>query len=96
MSFPAARVGDLTATGDPITGPGAATVLIGGLPAAVAGDLVSGAVFAGSITQGSATVLIAGRPAARVTSICAGSNVQTGVPLSTTVAAGAPTVLIGG
>jgi hypothetical protein len=28
--------------------------------------------------------------------VCAGSNVQTGVPLSTTVTAGAPTVLIGG
>jgi len=96
MSFPAARVGDLTATGDPITGPGVATVLIAGLPAAVVGDMVTGAVFAGSITQGSATVLIAGRPAARMTSVCAGSNVQTGVPLSTTVVAGAPTVLIGG
>jgi uncharacterized Zn-binding protein involved in type VI secretion len=96
MSLAAARVGDLTATGDAISGPGVATVLIAGQPAAVVGDMVAGSVFAGSITTGSATVLIGGRPAARMTSVCAGSNVQTGVPMSTTVAAGAPTVLIGG
>ena len=34
MPFPAARLGDLTATGDAITGPGAATVFIMGRPAA--------------------------------------------------------------
>jgi uncharacterized Zn-binding protein involved in type VI secretion len=96
VSFPAARVGDLTATGDAITGPGVATVLIAGQPASVVGDMVSGSVFAGSITQGSMTVLIGGRPAARMTSVCAGSNVQTGVPMSTTVVKGAPNVLIGG
>ena len=96
MSFPAARVGDLTATGDPITGPGVPTVLIGGLPAAVVGDMVSGSVFAGAITMGSMTVLIGGRPAARMTSQCTGANVQTGVPLTTVVAKGQPNVLIGG
>ena len=37
MPFPAARLGDLTATGDAITGPGAATVLIENVPAACAG-----------------------------------------------------------
>ena len=34
MPFPAARVGDMTATGDVITGPGAATVMIENMPAA--------------------------------------------------------------
>jgi uncharacterized Zn-binding protein involved in type VI secretion len=96
MSFPAARVGDQTATGDTIAGPGVPTVLIAGQPASVVGDMASGPVFAGSITMGSMTVLIGGRPAARVTSVLAGNNVQTGVPLSTTVVKGAPTVLIGG
>ena len=64
MPFPAARLGDMTATGDAITGPGAATVLIENLPAACMGDLVAGAACTGSITVGSPTVLIMGRPAA--------------------------------
>jgi uncharacterized Zn-binding protein involved in type VI secretion len=97
MSFPAARVSDFTATGDVITGPGAATVLIGGLPASVVGDMVTGAACTGAIAMGSVTVLIAGRPAARVTSTVTGANPATGVPVSTVVAPpGAPTVLIGG
>ncbi|MBN1656889.1 MAG: PAAR domain-containing protein [Anaerolineae bacterium] len=95
MPFPAARVGDLTVTGDPITGPGVATVLIGGLPAAVVGDLVSGATVIGAITVGSPTVLIGGRPAARLTSTVAGAHAITGIPLTTAVGPpGAPTVLI--
>lgn len=96
MSFPAARVGDMTATGDAITGPGVPTVMIAGQPASVVGDSISGSVFAGAITMGSMTVLIGGRPAARMTSQCTGSNVQTGVPMTTVVMKGAPTVLIGG
>jgi uncharacterized Zn-binding protein involved in type VI secretion len=96
MTFPAARLGDITATGDAITGPGVPNVLIGGLPASVVGDMVSGAACTGAITMGSMTVLIAGRPAARVTSMVTGANPATGVPVSTTVAMGAPTVLIGG
>ncbi len=96
MSFPAARVGDVTATGDAIVGPGVPTVLIAGQPAAVVGDAVSGAACVGTITTGSMTVLIGGRPAARVTSQVAGSNPATGVPVSTVVSVGAPTVLIGG
>ena len=40
--FPAARVGDQTASGDTIVGPGVATVLIVGQPAAVMGDSVKG------------------------------------------------------
>lgn len=95
--FPAARVGDMTVTGDPITGPGVPTVMIGGMPAAVVGDLVSGATVIGSITMGSMTVLIGGRPAARVTSMVAGAHAITGIPLTTTVGPpGCPTVVIGG
>ena len=56
MPGPAARVGDTTATGDTITGPGVPTVLIGGMPAAVLGDMVSGAACVGAITLGSFTV----------------------------------------
>ena len=85
MPFPAARIGDMTATGDAITGPGVPTVLIENLPASVMGDMVSGAACQGSITQGSPTVLIGGRPAARMTSVVAGVNPVTGVPVSTTV-----------
>ncbi len=94
--FPAARLGDLTATGDAITGPGVPNVLIGGVPASVVGDMVSGNACVGAITQGSATVLISGRPAARVTSVVSGANPYSGVPVSTTVAKGQPDVLIGG
>ena len=94
--FPAARIGDLTATGDVIVGPGMPNVLIGGLPASVVGDMVTGVACVGSITQGSVTVLIGGRPAARVTSLVVGSNPATGVPVSTVVAKGQPNVLIGG
>jgi uncharacterized Zn-binding protein involved in type VI secretion len=97
MSFPAARVGDMTVTGDPITGPGVATVLIGGMPASVLGDLVSGATIIGAITMGSMTVLIQNRPAARVTSQVSGAHAITGVPLTSVVGPpGCPTVLIGG
>jgi uncharacterized Zn-binding protein involved in type VI secretion len=92
--FPAARLGDLTATGDAITGPGMPNVLIEGLPASCMGDLVNGAACVGSITQGSPTVMIGGRPAVRVTSVVAGANPITGVPVSTTVAKGALRTLI--
>jgi uncharacterized Zn-binding protein involved in type VI secretion len=95
MSFPAMRVGDMTMTGDAITGPGVATVLIGNMPAAVMGDLVSGAAVVGAITMGSPTVLIGGRPAARMSSLVTGANPATGVPVTTTLGTpGCPTVLI--
>ena len=84
--FPAARVGDLTATGDPITGPGIPTVMIGYKPASVVGDVVSGAVCVGAIVMGSSTVLIGGRPAARVTSQVEGVNAVTGAKMTTAVA----------
>ena len=94
--FPSARIGDLTATGDVITGPGMATVLIGGKPAACVGDLVAGTFMTGAIMAGSATVMIGGRPAARVTGVVNGVNNQTGVPAASTLVMGAPNVLIGG
>jgi len=94
MPFPAARLTDMTATGDVITGPGVPNVLIEGLPAAVMGDMVSGAACIGAITMGSPTVLISGRPAARVTSTVMGSNPATGVPVSTVIIKGAFRTLI--
>lgn len=94
MPFPAARVGDMTATGDAITGPGVATVLIEGQPASVAGDLVSGAACQGAVAMGSPTVLIGGRPAARVTSTVTGANPATGVPVSTVISKGAMKTMI--
>jgi len=94
MPFPAARMGDTTASGDAITGPGVPTVLIGGQPASVMGDMVSGAACVGSIIMGSPTVLIGNRPAARVSSQVAGANPATGVPVSTAVGMGCVTVLI--
>ncbi len=94
--FPAARLTDMTASGDTITGPGAPTVLIENMPAACVGDMVSGAACVGAITMGSSTVLIAGRPAARVTSMVSGVNPATGVPVSTTVVKGAMQTMIGG
>ena len=94
--FPAARMGDTTMTGDAITGPCAPTVLIAGAFASVVGDSVNGSACVGSIATGSATVFINNRPAARVSSVVNGANPATGVPVSTTIASGAPNVLIGG
>lgn len=97
MSRPAARVGDLTATGDAITGPGASTVLIMNQPASVMGDLVAGTACSGSVTLGSGTVMIMNRPAVRVGDQVMGTNPTSGAPVTTAVAPpGAPTVMIGG
>lgn len=73
---PAARLGDMHAcpmfdgpkphAGGPITGPGVPNVLIGGMPAAVLGDMCTCAGPPAPIAAGSATVLIANRPAARL------------------------------
>lgn len=94
MPFPASRLTDVTATGDVITGPGAPTIIIGGMPCSCVGDMVSGAACVGSVTVGSPTVLAAGRPVTRMTSQVVGTNPVTGVPVSTVVALGAPTVLV--
>lgn len=91
---PAARIGDLHTcplstpgtppvphVGGPVVGPGVATVLIGGMPAAVVGDQ---AVCVGPpdiIAAGSATVLIGGMPAARQGDTTAhGGSIALGFP----------------
>ncbi|RPF28992.1 PAAR domain-containing protein [Georgenia muralis] len=98
MGKPAARVGDTTAHGTPLTlGPGCPTVLIGGRPAWRAGpDTHLCPVFdgpkphvGGMIAVGSATVFIGGLPAARV----GDQIIEAGPPNA--VATGDPTVLIG-
>ncbi|MGI0494757.1 PAAR domain-containing protein [Alkalinema pantanalense CENA528] len=73
----AARVGDTSNHGGTITGPGVSTVLIGGKPAAVAGDLHVCSLppnghqpTTSAFPSGSATVLISGRPALRTTDAC--------------------------
>ena len=98
MGQPAARVGDLTSHGTPLgPGPGCATVLIGGQPAWRAGSDLHTCPLSdgpkphvgGTIAVGSPTVVIGGLPAARQGDLV----VEAGAPNS--VAAGAPTVLIG-
>jgi uncharacterized Zn-binding protein involved in type VI secretion len=73
--------------GGPIVGPGAPTVLIGGLPAARATDMAVCVGPPDTIVKGSATVLIAGLPAARMGDTTAHGG---------TIVLGLPTVLIGG
>lgn len=80
--------------GGPIT-PGAAvaTVLIGGMPAAVANGMPGGIVCVSpapnGIASGSVTVLVGGFPAARL-----GDLTMHGAPIAP--GPGCPTVLIGG
>ena len=84
----AVRVGDVTNHGGMVTGPGAATVLIGGKPAAVAGDLhvcslppVAHQPTVSPFPMGSPTVLVAGRPLLRTTDVCAcGAMAAVGEP----------------
>jgi uncharacterized Zn-binding protein involved in type VI secretion len=52
--------------GGPIVGPGVPTVLIGGLPASVVGDMLTCVGPPDALVQGSTTVMISGRPAARM------------------------------
>lgn len=73
--------------GGPIAGPGCPTVLVGNMPAAVVGDMVTCAGPPDSIVKGSATVLIGGKPAARM-----GDNTAHGG----VIVLGFPTVMIGG
>lgn len=97
MGKPAARVSDMHVcpmvtgvvphVGGPILPPGAATVLIGGLPAARVGDMATCVGPPDVIVLGSMTVLIMGQPAARMGDMTAhGGNIVLGLP----------TVLIGG
>ena len=73
--------------GGPIVGPGAATVLIGKMPAAVLGDTAVCVGPPDTIAKGSATVMIGGKPAARLWDVAAHGG---------TIAVGCPTVMIGG
>jgi uncharacterized Zn-binding protein involved in type VI secretion len=73
----AARVTDNTNHGGLIVGPGVATVMIGGMPAAVAGDMhvcalppVGHQPTSSPFPMGSTTVLIGGKPALRVSDTC--------------------------
>jgi uncharacterized Zn-binding protein involved in type VI secretion len=95
---PAARLGDLHVcplvnpgpvphVGGPIASPGVPGVLIGGQPAACAGDLCVCTGPPDSIAQGSTAVRIGGRPAARIGDATAHGGV---------IVAGFPQVLIGG
>ena len=85
MGMPAAALGDMTVTGDAITGPGATMVLVMNRPAACAGDAVAGAACTGAIAMGSPMVLAGGRPMARTGDPVTGVNPVTGVPVSTTI-----------
>ncbi len=97
---PAARITDMHAcpmvtpglppiphVGGPISGPCVPNVLIGGLPAAVLGDMAVCVGPPDTIVKGSATVLISGRPAARMGDNCAHGG---------SIVLGLPTVMIGG
>lgn len=99
MGKPAARIGDMHIcpmvtpglppiphVGGPITGPGCPTVLIGGMPAAVMGDMCVCVGPPDTIILGSTGVLIGGKPAARMGDQCAHGGAIT---------LGCPTVLIG-
>lgn len=100
MGKPAARIGDMHTcpmvtpglppiphVGGPVSGPGVPTVLIGGQPAAHVGDLCVCAGPPDSTILGSATVMIGGAPALRLGDPTAHGGI---------IAAGCPTVLIGG
>ena len=73
--------------GGPIVGPGVPNVLIGGMPAAVVGDMCVCVGPPDSIVKGSATVMISGRPAARMGDMTAHGG---------SIVLGCPTVMIGG
>ena len=101
MGKPAATIGDMHTcpmvtpgtppvphVGGPITGPGCLTVIIGGRPAAVMGDMAVCVGPPSTIAIGSATVLFGNKPAARVGDQTAHGGTITGP--------GVPTVLIGG
>lgn len=73
--------------GGPVSGPGAPTVLIGGLPAARVTDMLVCVGPPDTIVSGSATVLIGGLPAAYLGSATAHGG---------TIVVGVPNVMIGG
>ncbi len=84
---PMVNPGGVPHVGGPVVGPGAATVMIGGMPAAVVGDMLVCTGPPDTIVKGSATVLIGGKPAARQGDLTSHGGV---------IVAGHPTVQIGG
>ena len=99
MGKPAARIGDMHMcpmvtpglppiphVGGPIIGPGVPNVLIGGVPAAVMGDMCTCVGPPDTIVLGSVGVFIGGKPAARMGDMCAHGGM---------ISVGLPTVLIG-
>jgi len=72
--------------GGPVLPPGCPTVLIGGLPAARVGDMLTCVGPPDVIALGSFTVMIGGQPAARMGDITAHGGV---------IVIGCPTVIIG-
>ncbi|MCH8987731.1 MAG: PAAR domain-containing protein [Chloroflexi bacterium] len=94
---PATRITDmhvcpmLTGTvphvGGPVVGPGAPTVLIGGLPASIMGDNCVCVGPPDTVAKGSATVMITNKPAVRM-----GDSTGHGG----SIVLGLPTVMIGG
>ncbi|MBI4576612.1 MAG: PAAR domain-containing protein [Planctomycetes bacterium] len=79
--------GTVPHVGGPILPPGVPTVLIGGMPAAVLGNMCTCVGPPDVIAKGSATVLIGGRPAARLGDTTAHGG---------TIVVGFPMVLVGG
>lgn len=86
---PAARVGDMHVcplvngtvphVGGPVLPPGCPTVLIGGMPAARVGDMLTCSGPPDTIISGSPTILIGGMPAARMgDSTAHGGTIVTG------------------
>lgn len=96
MGKPAARLTDMHTcpmvtgvvphVGGPIIGPGCPTVLIGGMPAAVMGDMCTCVGPPDTIVLGSTGVMIGGKPAARMGDQCVHGGM---------IVVGCPTVLIG-
>ncbi len=87
------RVGDTTNHGGTVVGPGAATVLVGGMPVAVLGDMHVCSLppnthqpTASPFIASNATVLIAGRPVVTTSDSCA---------CGAMAVVGAPTVQVG-
>lgn len=79
--------GTVPHVGGPVVGPGELTVRIGGMPAAVVGDIATCTGPPDTIAMGSATVMIGGKPAARMGDLTAHGG---------TIIIGCPTVNIGG
>lgn len=96
MGMPAARIGDMHVcpavtglvphVGGPVSGPGALTVLTGGLAQARITDMCVCVGPPDVIVRGATTVIVSGQPAARV----GDSTAHKGV-----IVVGLPTVLIG-